>query len=301
MSVSILNGPTVTEFVEDSEAFDKCINHYFMALDVNGDGVLSRSELLKGFNSLLTLGNESESEEEMSSLYNIVFEKFDADQNGTIDREEFRSEMKEIMLAVARGIGNSPVQVALEGDSLLMRAVEHELLKVRGIGTSVLGHDKVRNLPTNEIGEKKKKKKKMGVVIIDGSTVRDYVEDDAVFKKSVDERFDALDLNGDGVLSCSELRKAFESFRLIESHFGVDVSTPPEQLTQLYDSIFQKFDCDRSGTVDREEFRSEMKKIMLAIADGLGSAPIQMALEDDDENFLKKAADLEASKIAQAS
>ncbi len=138
----------------------------------------------------------------------------------------------------------------------------------------------------------------MGVVIIDGSTVRDFVGDEALFNKSVEERFSTLDLNGDGVLSRYELRKAFETFRLLEAHFGVDVVTPPDQLTHLYDSIFDKFDCDHSGTVDLDEFRSEMKKIMLAIADGLGSCPIQMALDDDDDdqNFLKKAADLEASK-----
>ncbi|KAL6000883.1 hypothetical protein ACLOJK_006610 [Asimina triloba] len=138
----------------------------------------------------------------------------------------------------------------------------------------------------------------MGVVILDGSTVRAFVSDEEAFKKSMEERFKALDLNSDGVLSRSELRKAFESFRLLESHFGVDVITPPDQLTALYDSIFQKFDCDNSGTVDLQEFRSEMKNIMLAIADGLGSSPIQMAIEDDNQNFLKQAADLEASKLA---
>ncbi|KAH1039256.1 hypothetical protein J1N35_040999 [Gossypium stocksii] len=145
----------------------------------------------------------------------------------------------------------------------------------------------------------------MGVVIIDGSTVRAFVTDDQQFTKSVDERFAALDLNNDGVLSRSELRKAFESLRLLESHFGVDVVTPPDELTQLYNSIFERFDCDGSGTVDLQEFRSEMKKILLAIADGLGSCPIQMVLEDDDQSFLKKAADLEAAKLdpnhAQAS
>ncbi|XP_057498961.1 uncharacterized protein LOC130783484 [Actinidia eriantha] len=134
----------------------------------------------------------------------------------------------------------------------------------------------------------------MGVVIIDGSTVRDFVADEEQFNKSADEKFAEMDLNHDGVLSRSELRKAFESFRLIETHFGVDVATPQEELTKLYDSIFERFDCDKSGTVDPEEFRAEMKKIMLAIADGLGSSPIQMALDDD--SLLKLAADLEASK-----
>ncbi|XP_020227829.1 uncharacterized protein LOC109809020 [Cajanus cajan] len=136
----------------------------------------------------------------------------------------------------------------------------------------------------------------MGVVVIDGTTVRDFVRDEAAFAKSVDEQFAALDLNNDGVLSRSELRTAFQSMRLIESHFGIDVATPPEQLAALYDSIFQKFDGDRSGAVDRGEFREEMKKIMLAIADGLGSFPIQMVLEDDPHSLLQKAADLEASK-----
>ena len=140
----------------------------------------------------------------------------------------------------------------------------------------------------------------MGVVIIDGSTVRSFVEDDVQFKKNVDETFATLDLNSDGVLSRAELRKAFESFRLLEADFGVDVATQPEQLTLFYNSIFEKFDCDQNGTVDLEEFRSEMKKIMLAIADGLGSSPIQMAMEDDDQSFLKKAADLEASKFPQS-
>ncbi|GKU88701.1 hypothetical protein SLEP1_g2931 [Rubroshorea leprosula] len=137
----------------------------------------------------------------------------------------------------------------------------------------------------------------MGVVLIDGSTVRAFVSDEEQFNKSVEESFAALDVNKDGVLSRSEMRKAFESLRLIETHFGVDVATPPDQLTQLYNSIFDSFDGDHSGTIDLQEFRSEMKKIMLAIADGLGSNPIQMALEDDDQSFLKKAADLEAAKL----
>ena len=44
-----------------------------------------------------------------------------------------------------------------------------------------------------------------------------------------------------------------------------------------------------------------MKKIMLAIADGLGESPIQMVLEDQSDNLLQEAADLEASKLAEAS
>jgi hypothetical protein len=34
--------------------------------------------------------------------------------------------IRELMFAMGRGFGNSPVLVALEIDSLLMKAVEHE-------------------------------------------------------------------------------------------------------------------------------------------------------------------------------
>ncbi|KAI4370070.1 hypothetical protein MLD38_018455 [Melastoma candidum] len=141
----------------------------------------------------------------------------------------------------------------------------------------------------------------MGVVIIDGSTVRSFVSDDSQFNKAVDEQFVALDANGDGKLSRSELRKAFESMRLIETHFGMDVATPPRELSELYDRVFEGFDRDGSGEVDGMEFRNEMKRIMLAIAEGLGSCPIQMVLEDDDPSLLKRAADLEASKLGAGS
>ncbi|KAJ0987539.1 hypothetical protein J5N97_005895 [Dioscorea zingiberensis] len=140
----------------------------------------------------------------------------------------------------------------------------------------------------------------MGVVVLDGSTVRAFVGDEEAFGRSVDEKFTSLDLNGDGVLSRAELRRALETFRLFETHFGVDVVTPPAEITALYDSIFNQFDLDQSGSVDRDEFRSEMRRIMLAIADGLGSSPIQVAVEDDGQSFLKMAADLEAEKIAGA-
>lgn len=136
----------------------------------------------------------------------------------------------------------------------------------------------------------------MGVVVIDGSTVRAFMDDEDQFQKSIDEAFTKLDLNNDGVLSRSELRRAFESLRLIETHFGVDKAMGGEELTKLYDSIFEKFDLDSNGTVDQKEFKEEMRNMLTGIAEGLGTNPIQMALEDDDQSFLKQAADLEASK-----
>ena len=48
----------------------------------------------------------------------------------------------------------------------------------------------------------------------------------------------------------------------------MDVATSPDELTQLYNPIFDKFDCEPRArrTVDMDEFREEMQKILLAIA-----------------------------------
>ncbi|CAI9102527.1 OLC1v1000809C1 [Oldenlandia corymbosa var. corymbosa] len=128
MSVVFLDGPTVQDFVNDSRAFSQCVDEHFNKLDADGDGVLSRTELqIRSHGSMISSREyELQSEEEIGKLYDVLFEKFDTDQNGAIDREEFKSLMKEIMIAKARGIGNSPVSIILQDDSLLMKAVEHK-------------------------------------------------------------------------------------------------------------------------------------------------------------------------------
>jgi hypothetical protein len=95
-------------------------------LDVDGDGVLSRSELREGFCKLMSLGHESSKKEKIDHLFDTIFDRFDEDQNGSIDPREFKCLIRELMFAMGRGFGNSPVLVALEIDSLLMKAVEHE-------------------------------------------------------------------------------------------------------------------------------------------------------------------------------
>jgi len=117
-------------------------------------------------------------------------------------------------------------------------------------------------------------------VILDGTTVRSFASDAEAFNAAVDPQFRTLDVNGDGALSRAELRPAFERLNLLDLHFGVPVSMTPAELTALYDSVFEDFDTDRNNTVDLPEFRSSLKQIVLAIADGLGSAPITMLLEE---------------------
>ncbi|KAM5561519.1 hypothetical protein ABKV19_022225 [Rosa sericea] len=125
--VHALNDSTVAGFVDDTTPFEQCSKECFDELDLNADGVLSKEELRSGFGKLLPgIGYVSQPKEELNGLHDEIFERFDADQNGVVDRGEFKELLREIMLGVARGIGGSPVLVALEHGSLLMRAAQHE-------------------------------------------------------------------------------------------------------------------------------------------------------------------------------
>ena len=131
MSVAIVNSTTVTGFIDDTVTFDSYIGECFTRMDTDGDGVLSRDEISGGFGKLLPLGYDSEPQQHIESLCGLVFERFDEDRNGSIDRKEFKCLMTEIMNAIARGIGGSPIIVVLEKDSFLMKAVQHELARNR--------------------------------------------------------------------------------------------------------------------------------------------------------------------------
>ncbi|CAH9108127.1 unnamed protein product [Cuscuta europaea] len=125
MSVAFVDGPVVEAFVNDTKSFNHWIDEKFKSLDVDNTGELSREALGDGQGKFGSQEFELQSRNEKHNLYNAVFERFDVDKNGTIDREEFRELMKEIMLAKARCIGKSPVLIILQMDSLLMRVVQH--------------------------------------------------------------------------------------------------------------------------------------------------------------------------------
>lgn len=59
-------------------------------------------------------------------MYKSLFVQYDHNLNGTVDLEEFKKETKQMMLAMAEGMGFLPVQMALEQDSILKKAVERE-------------------------------------------------------------------------------------------------------------------------------------------------------------------------------
>ncbi|XP_078181734.1 uncharacterized protein LOC144575458 [Carex rostrata] len=136
----------------------------------------------------------------------------------------------------------------------------------------------------------------MSVEILDASTICNFLNDSDFFTKSIKESFTAIDSNHDGLLSYTELASELKKLRVIETHFGIDDAVlSSDDLRQLYEGMFAQFDHDGNGLVDLEEYKSEIRELMLAIANGLGFMPIQMVLEEG--SFLKLAVERELTTI----
>ncbi|KAF3331309.1 EF-hand domain pair [Carex littledalei] len=139
----------------------------------------------------------------------------------------------------------------------------------------------------------------MSVEILDASTICNFINDSEFFTKSVEERFTAIDSNHDGLLSYTDLASELKKLRVIETHFGIDDAVlSSDELDQLYQGMFARFDHDGNGSVDLEEYKSEMREMMLAFANGLGFMPVQMVLEEG--SFLKLAVEREMATIVYA-
>ncbi|XP_060189093.1 uncharacterized protein LOC132618054 [Lycium barbarum] len=131
MSVQILDGATILSFVEDKEAFSEFIAERFSNLDKDRDGMLSYPEMLKELQGLRVFDTHfgidvKTDPNEVSRVYSSIFLQFDRDSNGTVDMEEFKQETKEMMVAMANGLGFLPVQMILEENSFLKKAVDRE-------------------------------------------------------------------------------------------------------------------------------------------------------------------------------
>ncbi|KAK7832824.1 hypothetical protein CFP56_026186 [Quercus suber] len=178
-----------------------------------------------GLHKLLSLENNTNQEEEINNLYEVIFKRFDKDVKGFIDRMEFESLIRELMLAMARGIGDLPVLVALEEHSLLMKAVQHEVASLKEENCFYGGLHKLLSLENNTNQE--------------------------------------------------------------------------EEINNLYEVIFKRFDKDVKGFIDRMEFESLIRELMLAMARGIGDLPVLVALEE--HSLLMKAVQHEVASLKEGS
>ncbi|KAD6455189.1 hypothetical protein E3N88_09895 [Mikania micrantha] len=129
MSVELLDGEIILGFIGDDEAFNGSVEDRFAYLDTNHDGLLSYSKMLKELQSLRMIethfGIDVKSDpKEIAHVYDSLFVQFDRDSNGVVDLEEFKAETKRMMAAMANDLGFLPVQMILNKDSFLKKAID---------------------------------------------------------------------------------------------------------------------------------------------------------------------------------
>ncbi|XP_030520747.1 uncharacterized protein LOC115734227 [Rhodamnia argentea] len=160
MTVLLLNDQTILDFVSDKEAIGAAAGERFRVLDVDRDGLLSRDDLRRGFDSCIALDHERGAEEGNDGLFDAVFDRSDKNKDGAIDPEEFKGFVAEIMLGLARGLGGVPVTMVLQEDSLFIKAVEHELEQRKKVPTAAASVSTPRS-----IAKERKHKPRLGLFL----------------------------------------------------------------------------------------------------------------------------------------
>ncbi|CAN7091226.1 uncharacterized protein LOC103838731 [Brassica rapa] len=122
MIETVFTSQTLMGLISDTKAFESITDDYFKILDLDGDGTLSPSELRKGLNRVVAVESEVASGEETDSVYEAIFERF----GENLAPGKFRDLISEIMTAMARAFGNTPVIMVVHSDGLIMKAVRHE-------------------------------------------------------------------------------------------------------------------------------------------------------------------------------
>lgn len=122
MIETVFTSKTLIGFISDTKSFESITDDYFHILDLDKNGMLSPSELRQGLNHVVAVESEVAPGEETNNVYNAIFERFGED----LVPEKFRDLIAEILTAMARGIGNSPVIMVVHNDGLIMKAVLHE-------------------------------------------------------------------------------------------------------------------------------------------------------------------------------
>ncbi|XP_010550258.1 PREDICTED: uncharacterized protein LOC104821153 [Tarenaya hassleriana] len=122
MIEAVFTSETLIGFISDTKSFESVTDEYFQILDLDRDGIISSSELRRGLNRIVSVESEVAPEEETADVYKAILERFGEE----IGRDQFRDLVSEILKAMARAFGKSPVIMVVHCDGLIMKAVRHE-------------------------------------------------------------------------------------------------------------------------------------------------------------------------------
>ncbi|KAJ1297941.1 hypothetical protein BS78_01G417000 [Paspalum vaginatum] len=118
-------------------------------------------------------------------------------------------------------------------------------------------------------------------VVVDGSEIRELVEDREAFEMLVDTKFRQLDADGDGRLSVRDLRPAVAD---IGAALGVPAEGASPNTDHIYKEVVSELTHGTSqGEVSKAEFQEALSDILLGMAAGLKRDPIVILRMDGED------------------
>uniref|UniRef100_A0ACD5YKU9 Uncharacterized protein n=1 Tax=Avena sativa TaxID=4498 RepID=A0ACD5YKU9_AVESA len=134
------------------------------------------------------------------------------------------------------------------------------------------------------------------VQVLDGSDIRELVENKEAFARFVESKFRHLDRDGDGRLSVRELQPAV-------ADIGAAIGLPPRgssaQADHIYSEVLNEFTHGKQESVSKQEFQVVLSDILLGMAAGLQRDPIViLRMNGEDLNEFADSSTYETEAVA---
>ncbi|XP_008785124.2 uncharacterized protein LOC103703878 [Phoenix dactylifera] len=122
-------------------------------------------------------------------------------------------------------------------------------------------------------GEEKK-------VVLDGTKIRELVENKEAFTSFVEHKFQELDVNDDGKLSLEELQPAVVN---IGAALGLSAQGTSPDSDHIYSEVLNEFTHGKREVASKSEFKEVLSDILLGMAAGLKRDPIVILRIDGED------------------
>ncbi|KAH6558791.1 hypothetical protein KP509_1Z045600 [Ceratopteris richardii] len=210
-----------------------------------------------------------EDEDDFAMLAENLFTELDVEDTGKISP----ASLKTALLQMGSEMGVPPPSANEDIDKLVSSILDkHKAAKEETIGQAQFAKllqetleslcDYLKLHPFTAV---------LNINVNNGSQMKKLLADSELFSEISDKMFDEFDTNKDGKLSKDELKKALESHGW---EWGLPARETSEHVGQLYDNLFLICDADKSGEVDKQEFKLLLKEILEVFAVKLQSNPV---------------------------
>ncbi|PIN14266.1 hypothetical protein CDL12_13088 [Handroanthus impetiginosus] len=116
--------------------------------------------------------------------------------------------------------------------------------------------------------------------VMDGSDIKELVENEKVFSNFVDHKFQELDTDCDGKLSVKELQPAVAD---IGAALGLPAQGTSPESDHIYSEVLNEFTHGKQERIGKTEFKEVLSDFLLGMAAGLKRDPVVILRIDGED------------------